>query len=61
MDNSFFQQHPTAAGTASGVLLVFCCNITSAELLKTILLAAVGAVVSFAVSWCMSRWLKKNK
>ena len=40
----------TKAGTAGGTLLSIFANINSEDLIKTAVLAAVGAVVSFAVT-----------
>ena len=40
----------TKAGTASGTLLTIFVNINSADVLKTIILAGIGAVVSFLVT-----------
>jgi len=40
-------------GTIGGTLLVFFANINSSELLKTVLMAAVGAAVSFSVSFLL--------
>ncbi|MCW3075128.1 MAG: hypothetical protein JWP69_2197 [Flaviaesturariibacter sp.] len=53
----------TRAGTLGGTLLVLLVQIDPSELLKTGLLAATGATVSFAVStglkWLTRRWRKK--
>lgn len=38
------------AGTVGGILTILLANINSGEILKTIALAAIGAVVSFTVS-----------
>jgi hypothetical protein len=38
-------------GTAGGLLLVLLSNITGTELLKTVILAATGAAVSFIISF----------
>lgn len=50
------------AGTAGGTLTIVLANIVTADLFKTILLAAVGAVVSFSVSLLLRvlvrRWRK---
>jgi len=43
-------------GTAGGFLLVLLANITSADLLKTVVLAATGAAVSFIISFGM-KWV----
>ena len=55
----------TMLGTASGMLLTVLANITSSDILKTVLLAAIGAVVSFLVSLALKNLLgrasKKRK
>lgn len=51
----------TKAGTASGTLLTILFNITSEDILKTAILAAVGAVVSFAVTMFLKLLLKRSK
>jgi hypothetical protein len=47
-------------GTISGTLLSMAPNILSEDILRTILLAAVGALVSFSVSLAL-KWLTKEK
>jgi hypothetical protein len=42
--------HTTTIGTAAGTALAFAYNITSADLIKTIVLSALGAIVGFAVT-----------
>lgn len=62
--NDAFITPASKAGTAGGVVTIILVNINSGEILKTIVLAAVGAVVSFTVSIClkwMIRRLKKTK
>ena len=44
--NQYFDTH-AKAGTAGGTLLTIFANIQSGDILKTAVLAAVGAVVSF--------------
>ena len=52
-------------GTAVGAITIFIANIRSADMIKTILLAGTGAVVSFfitlflreAVKW----WTRRNQ
>jgi hypothetical protein len=61
MENHFMTEpinidYGTKAGTVGGTLLTIVCNIHIADLTKTAVLAAVGAVVSFAVSISL-RWL----
>jgi mannitol-specific phosphotransferase system IIBC component len=48
----------TKAGTMGGTLLIILANISTADLLKTAVLAAVGAVVSFGVSLLLKRLLQ---
>ncbi|MFV5703288.1 hypothetical protein ACM55F_15575 [Flavobacterium sp. XS2P12] len=47
-------------GTVSGTLLSVVPNILSEDTVKTIILAVVGAIVSFAVSLLL-KWLTKSK
>jgi hypothetical protein len=49
------------AGTVGGTLLVVLLEIGSGELLKTVVLAAVGAVVSFGVSYALQRLVKRKR
>lgn len=51
----------TKRGTAGGTLLTILGNISSEDVLKTIILAAVGAVVSFAVTFLLKKLLKRIK
>ena len=51
--------HGTAAGTIGGTLLSVFANIQSGDITKTIILAAVGAVVSFVVSVGL-RWVARR-
>jgi mannitol-specific phosphotransferase system IIBC component len=48
--NPHYFDNTTKAGTASGTLLTILANINSEDLIKTALLAAVGALVSFSVT-----------
>ena len=48
-------------GTAGGTFLSVVPNILSEDVLKTVVLAAVGAVVSFLISWMLKLLLKKHK
>jgi mannitol-specific phosphotransferase system IIBC component len=48
-------------GIWSGTVLVVLANITAGELLKTVILAAIGAVVSFVVSWLLKRSVVRYK
>ena len=52
----------TASGTLTGTALVLLMQITNAELLKTITMAAIGAAVSFMVSFIIKallKWMRK--
>ena len=51
--------HGTAAGTVGGTLLSVFATIQSGDIAKTIVLAAVGAVVSFVVSVGL-RWVARR-
>jgi hypothetical protein len=45
----------TTVSTLTGVLLVIIVNISYDELMKTAILAAIGGVVSFAISKLLKR------
>ena len=52
------------AGTIGGTLLSIVSNIPTTDYLRTAVLAAVGAVVSFIVSMLMRKllkWIKKKR
>jgi Na+-translocating ferredoxin:NAD+ oxidoreductase RnfA subunit len=49
----------TKAGTAGGILTILLANINSGEILKTAVLAAVGAAVSFTVSMVL-KWMLRR-
>ena len=49
----------TKAGTVSGVIMVLLFKANTAELVSTILLAAIGATVSFGVSMLLKLILKR--
>ncbi|RYY49962.1 MAG: hypothetical protein EOO06_05510 [Chitinophagaceae bacterium] len=46
-------------GTLGGLCLVLLSNITGGELLKTVVLAATGAAVSFIISYGM-KWVAEK-
>jgi hypothetical protein len=48
-------------GTASGTLLSVVPNILSEDIVKTTILAVVGAIVSFAVSLLLKGLIKSKK
>jgi mannitol-specific phosphotransferase system IIBC component len=49
----------TVAGTAGGTLLTIFANIHSEDIVKTAVLACIGAVVSFTISIGM-KWIAKK-
>ncbi|HYM93112.1 MAG TPA: hypothetical protein VET23_03160 [Chitinophagaceae bacterium] len=52
----------TKMGTVGGTLMIILANITTGDLVKTVVLAAIGAVVSFGVSVLLKkvvRWWKR--
>ena len=57
MDNSLTLR----AGTFGGFALSIIPNITSADVLKTIVLAFIGAVVSFGVTLLLKQLTSKKK
>ena len=46
----------TILGTVSGTVLTVMVNVGSSDILKTVILASLGAVVSFSVSLLL-KWL----
>lgn len=53
--------HSTLLGTATGTVLTIIVNISSQDVLKTAILAMVGAVVSFCVSYFLKWFFRKLK
>jgi len=51
----------TLMGTAGGTFLSIVPNLQSADVLKTVLLATIGAIVSFAISLVLKGIIKKHK
>jgi mannitol-specific phosphotransferase system IIBC component len=49
----------TILGTVSGTVLTVLVNIGSSDIIKTVVLAALGAVVSFCVSLLL-KWVFKR-
>jgi mannitol-specific phosphotransferase system IIBC component len=49
----------TVAGTASGTLLTIFANIHSEDIVKTAVLACIGAVVSFTISIGL-KWIARK-
>ena len=60
MHQQYFD-NTTKAGTAGGTLLTIFANISSEDILKTIILAAIGAAVSFAVTIFLKSVFKRFK
>jgi mannitol-specific phosphotransferase system IIBC component len=48
----------TILGTVSGTVLTVAVNVGSSDILKTVILASLGAVVSFSVSLLL-KWIVK--
>lgn len=51
----------TILGTVSGTVLTVAVNVGSSDVLKTVILASLGAVVSFSVSLLLKWMVKKIK
>jgi|GEM_PF-6587982 len=51
----------TKIGTIGGTLTIVLANITTTDIISTILLSALGAVVSYLVSIGMRRLIKWRK
>ena len=51
----------TLIGTAGGTFLSVVPNIQSEDVVKTVVLATVGAVVSFTISLVLKSIIKKHK
>lgn len=52
--------HRLGIGTGGGTLLSVIGQLGLHDMLKTAVLAAIGAVVSFAVSWALQRWGRRR-
>jgi mannitol-specific phosphotransferase system IIBC component len=50
----------TLAGTATGTLLTIFVNIHSEDIVKTAVLACIGAVVSFTISVAL-KWMARKR
>ena len=53
--------NPTLVGTAGGTFLSVIWNIPSEDITKTVILAAIGAIVSFTISLVLKCLIKKHK
>lgn len=49
----------TTYGTLGGIITIVLANISGGDLLRTMVLAGAGAIVSFAVSHACNYWLRK--
>jgi hypothetical protein len=61
METNHGSDMATRAGTIGGTLFILLLHITSQEIFKTALLAAVGASVSFFVSYVLNRIIKRRR
>ena len=53
--------HQLGIGTTGGTLLGIIAQLGMHDVVKTALLAAIGAVVSFAVTWLLQRlWRRRH-
>ncbi|PJJ07616.1 hypothetical protein CLU83_0803 [Flavobacterium sp. 1] len=53
--------NPTLIGTAGGTFLSVLPNLHSEDVLRTVLLAAIGAIVSFVLSMILKFVVKKHR
>ncbi|MNQ66332.1 hypothetical protein D3C85_808220 [compost metagenome] len=53
--------NPTLIGTAGGTFLSVAPNLHSEDVFKTVLLATIGALVSFTISMLLKFFIKKHK
>jgi hypothetical protein len=58
MTDQQFNGH-TTYGTLGGIITILLVNINAGDLIRTVVLAAVGAVVSLSVSHACNYWLRK--
>lgn len=49
------------AGTAGGILTILLVNITASDILKTAVMASIGAVVSFFISMFLKYLISKKR
>lgn len=55
------QSNSTVIGTAGGTFLSVLPNLHSEDVLKTIILATLGAIVSFLISLLLKFFIRKHK
>ncbi|MFV8351762.1 hypothetical protein ACNQHI_02230 [Flavobacterium sp. XS2P14] len=53
--------NPTLIGTAGGTFLSVLPSLHSEDVFKTVLLATIGAIVSFTISMALKFFIKKHK
>lgn len=53
--------HRLGIGTGGGTLLSIVGQLGLHDVLKTAVLAAIGATVSFAVTWALQRWGRRRR
>jgi uncharacterized membrane protein YccC len=53
--------NPTLIGTAGGTFLSMLPNLHSEDVMRTVLLAAIGAIVSFVLSMMLKFIVKKHR
>jgi len=58
MTDQQFTGH-TTYGTLGGIITIILVNINAGDLLRTMVLAAVGAIVSLSVSYICNHWIRK--
>ncbi|TRX43081.1 hypothetical protein FNW21_01730 [Flavobacterium restrictum] len=58
---SLQHSNTTLVGTAGGTFLSVLPNLHSEDVLKTIILATLGAVVSFSISLILKFFIRKHK
>jgi len=52
---------PARSGTIGGFLTVLLINIDAGDIIKTAVMAATGAAVSFVVSVLLNHWLSRRR
>ena len=58
MTNQSFTGH-TTYGTAGGIITIFLANISSGDVFRTAILAAIGALVSYSASHLIKYYTRK--
>jgi hypothetical protein len=61
MEGSGAPETSVKAGSAGGTLLVVLLNLSGEKVLETVVLAGVGAIVSFGVSHGLQKLVKRQK